>query len=975
MARNMTPLAVAALAGLAATLTTAAVDDQPTGIVEEVVVTGTAIVGTPIDAPYAVDAVDRQTLAERGAPAMVDLVKDIGANAGAIGEVTSWLNGTGQAVAETVANVNLRGLGASRTLVLFNGRRQVYVPARLTGGRFVDVNVLPTIAIERIEVQKEGAAAVYGSDAVAGVVNFITRSGFRGVEVAATREHFDGAGDTRIGAVWGGDTGIGQAVVAIEHDRRQALNLAERPWALPDDGSAYWGWSGTGNPGAFIVTGASIPELPFPQTLIDARRFVDPRCAEMGGENWGSTCGFRFGRWDNLIESQTQTRVFGEIRGEWGDGAGYQVEALWASAEIPRWLTTPTSPPVSRYDGVQLVAADHPGRIALAAAYGELPDADGRPVDLNSDEDWYFFGRLAGNSGPGREVPRNSTTWRVAASVDGEFGVSRDRGLRYDLGVVVSAADALMNRPAEYAYRRFLAFRGFGGPDCGVGVVANRNAPSGLALGPVPAGARPGQGSCRYYNPFSNAIEFAAQPGAAFEHSANPDFRPALANDPALYEWIGEQVRIDNRSELVVVDAVLNGRFSEAVSYALGYQFRRFAASTRPSEPANLALNPCRVPGDTGCRSPTGLFASARGQLPFDADQATHATFAEFALRLGARWDAQLAFHYERHDRADSFDPKLAVRFDVTDSLSLRGSVQTTFRTPSVDDLNEDLSTNLELLPAVGTFKAIETQGNPNLDPESAFTFNLGVVLVTAGGVEATMDYWSYDFGDPVRVLPFRAVEALYANPATRSPVQALVFCPGGRNDGSCGPSEVERIRVRTVNGPDTRTAGLDFHLGGEHALAVGALSWGVDATYAVAYEVDALEFNGVELAASLDALGYLNDPVDGTVPPLPELKLGAFAAWRWRGAHLAVHLGRISSYADRAREAGDRFAEIDAYQTLDLTFAWRLPRRGWTLSFAVLNATDEMPPLVASDHFFDGATHDPKGRRLKMGIEYRLGG
>ena len=971
--RRFRSLAIAAAAML--TTAPASAGEEATAIVEEVVVTGTAIIGTPIDSPYAVDVVDREAFAERGSPALVDLFKDLGANAGAIGEVTSWLNGTGQAVAETVANVNLRGLGASRTLVLFNGRRQVYVPARLTGGRFVDVNVLPSIALRRIEVLKEGAAAVYGSDAVAGVVNFITRSNFRGLEAAASHEHFDGAGDTRIGVLWGGDTGLGHAVVAVEHDRRQALNLAERPWALPADGSAYWGWSGTGNPGAFIVTGASIPEMPFPQTLIHAQRFVDPRCVEMGGENWGSTCGFRFGRWDNLIESQAQTRVFGEISGEWGGTGGYHVEAIWASAEIPGWLTTPTSPPVSRYDGVQLVSADHPGRVALAAAYGELPDTDGRRVDLTSDEDWYFFGRLVGNSGPGREVPRDSTTWRLAASVDGEFGTPQGRVLRYDFGATLSRADGLMNRPAEYAYRRFLAFRGFGGPDCGVGVVANRYAPAGLALGAVPSGVRPGQGACRYYNPFSNAIEFAAQPGAAFEHAANPDFRPALANSLELYDWIGEEVRIDNRSELAVFDAVLTGAWSETASYALGYQFRRFAASTNPSDPANLALNPCPVPGDTGCRSPTGLFASARGQLPFDADQSTHAAFAEFALRLGPRMDAQLAFHYERHDHADSFDPKLAARVALTESLSLRGSVQTTFRTPSVDDLNEDISTNLELLPAVGTFKAIETQGNPNLDPESAFTYNLGLVLLTAGGIDWTLDYWSYDFGDPVRVLPFRAIEALYADRATRQSVQSLVFCPGGVNDGSCPPAEVERIRVHTVNGPDTRTAGLDFHVGGENELASGTFSWGADATYALAYEVDAMEFNGLELVSGLDALGYLNDPVDGTVPPLPKLKFNVFAAWRWRDAHLAVHLNRVSSYDDRAREAGDRFAKIAAYRTLDLTLAWRPHQHPWALSLAVLNATDEMPPLVGSDHFFDGATHDPKGRRLKIGIEYRLGG
>ncbi len=939
--------------------------------VEEVIVTGTAIRGTPIDSPYAVEVLDRDAYEDRGAPALTDLFKNLGANAGAIGEVTSWLNGTGQAVPETAANVNLRGLGASRTLVLFNGQRQVYVPARLTGGRFVDVNALPLIALKRVEVLKEGAAAVYGSDAVAGVVNFITRSDFAGFEVAGAFEHFDGAGDADLGAIWGGALGDAHLVVAFERAERQRLNLAERSFGLPADGAAYWGWSGTGNPGAFMVPESSAGGTePLSALLAAAPRFVDPRCAEMGGENWGSTCGFRFGRWDNLIESQQQTRLFAELSGDYGASGSYRVEMLWADAQIPAWLTTPTSPPVARYDDVQLVAADHPGRVALAAGHGALPGSDGSAIDLQGTEDWYFLGRLVGNAGPGREVPRETSTLRLAAQAQGETGA-----LHYDLGVAWSRADGLMNRPAEYAYRRFLAFRGFGGAGCGVGVVADATAVSGLALGPVPNGVAPGQGNCRYYNPFSNAIEHSAQPGSAFAGVRNPDFRADLANDPALFDWIGEEVRIRDEAEMLVVDAVVGADWiPERLSVAAGYQMRRFAATTRPSDAANLALNPCWIPGDRSCRSPTGLFASARGQLPFDADQTTHAAFVEGALKLGARWDAQIAAHYERHDQASTFDPKLALRLAVNDALALRGSVQTTFRTPSVDDLNPDISTKLELLPAVGTFKAIETQGNPHLDPESALTFNLGAVLLTPS-LEVTVDYWRYEFSDPVRVLPFRAIEAAYASSATRARVQALVFCPGDLNDGSCEAAEVERIRVQSINGPDVDTSGVDMQVGGWRPLGGGDLEWGASASYIATYDVAALALNGLELVAPLDAVGYLNDPVDPAVPPLPRWKTAAFATWRWRDLRLTGRINRVSAYEDRDRSAGDRFADIDAFQTVDLTLSWRLPERGITMSLAALNVADAAPPLVGSDHFFDGMTHNPKGRRLKLRLRYRFGG
>ena len=166
-------------------------------LLEETAVTGTAFEESPINLPYAVTVVGREKMAEQGSPQPVDFFKNLGASHGVVGEANSWYNAiAGNVVPETVANVNLRGLGASRTLVLLNGRRQTYVPARLIGGRFVDVNAFPSIAIDRIEVLKEGASAIYGSDAVAGVANFVTRDEFAGFEVTGSYDHFTWAART-----------------------------------------------------------------------------------------------------------------------------------------------------------------------------------------------------------------------------------------------------------------------------------------------------------------------------------------------------------------------------------------------------------------------------------------------------------------------------------------------------------------------------------------------------------------------------------------------------------------------------------------------------------------------------------------------------------------------------------------------------------------------------------------------------------
>ena len=221
--------------------------DESDIVYTEIDVTGTVIRETPIDSPNSVSNIDRETLSQQGSPSVVELFKNMSVSGGVLGESNSWFNSTSTGIAETVANVNLRSLGASRTLVLLNGRRQTYLPARLAGGRFVDVNAFPTIAIERIDVLKEGAGAVYGSDAIAGVVNFITRSQFEGFEVSASYDHYSSSKDGMLGGIWGKKIGTSaHVVVAMEHKRSGHIGAEEMGWALRPYTGWWWGWSGTG---------------------------------------------------------------------------------------------------------------------------------------------------------------------------------------------------------------------------------------------------------------------------------------------------------------------------------------------------------------------------------------------------------------------------------------------------------------------------------------------------------------------------------------------------------------------------------------------------------------------------------------------------------------------------------------------------------------------------------------------------------
>ncbi len=969
-----------------ATATVAVVAEQTTSVelrlapsallLEEVAVTGTAFEESPISLPYAVAVVGREKMEQQGSPQLVDLFKNLSASHGVIGERSSWYNANQAAtLTESIANVNLRGLGASRTLVLINSRRQTYVPARLIGGRFVDVNAIPAIAIDRVEVLKEGASAIYGSDAVAGVANFLTRDDFEGFEVSAAHEHFAGAGDTNTGVIWGEKLGSAHAVIAAEWMRRQELKITERDYLLQPwhgDGQRL-GWSSIGNPGTFAVGSPA----PWTATI------HAPLCEQFGGfrESW--TCRFRYQPWDNLIEDISHTRAFAELNGSLDSGTNYHIEGLWAEAEIPDWYTTPSYPPFPLTDtSIMEVAPEHPGRQAFCEDYG---GEAGSPYydECQGDENWYFNGRPFGNSGPGRTLSRDSRTWRVAASAQGEFASLGGRETHFDLGLSYSRTEGNYNLPGVYVERIFLGFRGFGGPDCGVGVEADPTSLAGMRLSAL-NGQVAGQGNCQYYNPFSNAIEFSQQPRSDFANEANPNYRASLANSPELRQWLNQEVDLQSTADILVADATLTGSWIEDVaSYAAGYQFRLLNASGDPNDLGDVELNPCPVVGDDSCSAEDkfGPYAFTNVHRPYDEDQTVHRFFAEIPLSLGARFDTQLAANYEFHDVASSFDPKFGWRYQLaespTQSLFLRGSVQTTFRTPSLDDVNESPLSTLEWINETGAYQTVDRFGSKDLKPEQAFTYNAGLVLVTEAGFDATFDYWSYDFKDVIGTMPYGAITSLYADEdqSIRDAVKRFIVCPDGIGTGTCAASALERVQVDLVNWPGVKTSGLDVHLGAQMQAGPGQFAASLDGTYTLEYRTKALTLGDLVLQEEADAAGYLNfgNPI---ATSLPKLKSQASAGYHWETYSFVSYLNYVSSYEDRGsmnsatKKIRELFGTIDPFLTWDVTFLWNLSK-GVHIVLSGMNLLASKPPLANIEQAYDGFTHDPKGRRLKIAVSW----
>ena len=219
-------------------------------------VTGSYIRGAAQNAALPVSVLTSTDLAKVGSPTVSDLAKQLSISSGTDGETNQFTSPN----LEGVSNVNLRGLGPARTLVLWNGRRISQTPIGTTDGQFfVDTNLIPTAAVQRIEILKEGAAALYGSDAVAGVVNFITNRRLKGLVANADYRVFDGTdGDYSASVAYGFQREHTSWLTTFGYQHRSEARARNFPFTLgPATTSFQNGYTSTSNPGSIRQVGGT----------------------------------------------------------------------------------------------------------------------------------------------------------------------------------------------------------------------------------------------------------------------------------------------------------------------------------------------------------------------------------------------------------------------------------------------------------------------------------------------------------------------------------------------------------------------------------------------------------------------------------------------------------------------------------------------------------------------------------------------
>ena len=989
-------IAISALAGAAVAQTTPPSAD-PTTNIEDVVVTGSLIRGRE-NAISSVDVIGAEELQRQGSPSVVELLKALPVSNGVLGD-TNQFDSRAQA-SEGSGSVNLRGLGPTRTLVLLNGRRMVTNPLSLGGAGVVDTNMIPSAAIGRIEVLKEGAAATYGSDAIAGVVNFITRENFNGLEISGDYRWVpDTDGDWNAAVNWGWTGERASVFLSAGYQHRSELNTTDRDFTQ----SSYLenpdgGYSAANNPGTFLSyvspSGAG------------ARLFRDPQCTALGGyAGFSGTTPACYGQYidyDNLVEEEDRFQLFGSLDVDLAENHHFRAEFTYGHTDVPHWETSPS------YAILSSPSAEAQGAGALQALYANrffVPATNPGLINFVAQNPTFSnlltFGAaylspaarplfLGGNplTDSGSSVGfREFDHYRAAASFSGDLPFGSN--LRYDVSATYAQETGTRSAPETLTNRFALALRGFGGPDCDT-------APNTAGVqGPGGGVATAGANGCLYFNPFSNAIQRNAIDG-----QVNPQYNAAVANSSALIDWFTEDSSATTTSHLFVADAILSGDAGFSlpggeVQFALGFQFRRDIYDSSYNALTDKLINPCTASPDffndvcAGAQA-NGPFTFGGVNVPGLLDRNVWAAFTEIQLPVTDTFEVQLAARYEDYggETGATFDPKVSALWRVGNGLSLRGGVGSTFRGPPSVQTSSRAGVSLQSI--LGTFRAVEQAGDPSLQPESAISYSAGAIF-QRGGFRGSLDYYRFDLKDGIVAEPVGGmVDILFPNGAAganRCGDPALAALQARfQFSGVCSAGNLTRLLTKFINGSEVTTSGVDLMGAYEFGDVLGGqLTVGGSATYVLEYYTEAQSVEGIVVAPAFEAVGNLN--YQRNAYPLPEIKGQVYAQFERGAQNLRVTVNYVDGYEDNRASlfaAGAYRDELNnpmtvlagqhigKWVTANATYRVELPD-DLTLTASVENITDEDPPFARLDLSYDPFTASGLGRTIKVGIRKRF--
>lgn len=840
---------------------------------EAIVVVGSRIGNAQPTAP--VITLTREDIEQSGAITAADALKLVPQNFSRVNSSSAGITG-GNVGFTTQADI--RGLGPQATLTLVNGRR---VSAAAGGeGRAVDVGLIPSGAIERIEVLTDSASALYGSDAIGGVVNFVLRDRYEGAEASVRYDaNRPGASAESATGVFGTNWSGGSLLAGIQYQARRPLRY-DRVGITSSDFTPFGGGdfrtSLAGNPGNVLPLGFQSGQ-PF-TTFTDAEGRPVFQAAIPAGQ----------------------------------DGSNLSLSDLRLNdANLGSFIADDLTP-ADRQLG---------GYFNLRQAFGG--------VDLFVDA---IYNRrrmeVGANSADLLYVPASNAFSPFAEDVFVGYVFDDDRFFRYS---VLNKGGAV-NIGAEGAVGRGWSWRVFG--------TYSRDWSATSVTLPDPSAL---------------AVALASpDPEQAF----NP-FGDRSPQRPGVLQSILTRTVSYGRSGLRSFNAELRGGLAELPA---GKLEMALAAEQREESLAS------------GVRWAAGI--PAREQI--DSERRVSALAAELLVpvlggrRTGAmELDLSLAARWERYsDFGSTTNPRIGMRWKLTDAFFLKASFGTAFRAPSLQQLFQAVSVqpavqvadpNAPGGPAI-VFTELEQGGNPHLTEERAKTYSATAEFrpQRVPGLNLGLTWYRIDYRDRIR-------GALDGLDLTTFLTFESALPPGLVQRDASG--HLQRITLTDINSASTLVEGIDLSASYGLALGSGDLQMSGAATAFTRYR-DRL----IEGAAPREASGRVGTPADWRA------RLGlVWSSGEWMAATFFNHVDGLYNAGADPRIVRRR---VDAQSTVDLQVGYDFPHRersllsGVSLRLGALNVFDEPAPFVDGREFsgIDTQNFRADGRTLYLQIKKPFG-
>ena len=913
----------------------------PAQKLQRVEITGSNIKRIQNEGALPIEVITSDDLQKKGITSVAEMLFELGANAAgadsAVSNNTVFGTDTDRLTGGS-ASANLRGFGPGSTLVLLNGRR---VSTYGMSGGGVDINAIPMSAIARVEVLKDGASAIYGTDAVGGVINFITKTNFDGasVSVSTNRPLAGPAGTTRRAQVTVGKGSLESdrysIVASFSVDKNDMLRGSDRDFSNGQNPAMGLSPNSSSSPFANVVaaTGSALAST---------------------GSRVGNTDPTKYTQL-NLLSIEGRCDAVNE-------GVQYQPQ-IWSGGALPsgRYRCN------TDYGSQSMIAAPKEAKNLFVRGTLQTTERQQLFVELTGSQ-VDVLQELTGN----QVYPNATVRASHAYPVSGPYYLPIMNALK-----AAGALDLDFTKPIQYRWRM---------DDFG-----NRQQTNGSSNSRILVGFTGDTDKYSYKGGFSVAkadastdiidgFSYSNKLSAALKSGIiNPWVLPGQKQTPEAMALI-ESTKASGRTQygsttLTQLDGSLSGDLMNLPAGPLGFAIG-FDVRKETYEFANLASQ-----GGISCTTnlanpaPNEVFnCSGNSGVPL-VSRNVKAVYAELAVPVAKGLDAQLAVRRDEYDGfGASVNPKIAIRYQPVQSFMLRGSVNTGFKAPSFQQ--QQPNNTPTIYSAVWTDGGkcptnpaycntdqdfvYTSSGNPDLKPEISKQGTIGFVFAPLKNVSVYADYWRVDMSDRITKLSLGDL----INPAYYD-----VFRDRLLRDAN---GDVALVRAGWVNASETSTKGIDWGASVSFAFDAGKLDTTIGGTRMLSHMESAIagkplqEYVGTFGARTL----YLRD------------KFTANATWSqgdWRTTLSGTYK---SGYADDDLKtfAGTLPAgantDVDSYRIFSLFTNYK-GFKNTTITVGLNNLLDVAPPFthhdvdVASGAGWDPRVADPYGRTLVVNVKY----